>query len=83
MYDLFKEYYNLQQKTLQKIDKEYYYHQGSYNTSTNFIGLITLNYKEFFSERVLETGFKRLSKVIGGHRTHKSGCSQRSKSSQL
>ena len=71
MYDLFKEYYNLQQKNIaQKIDKEYYYHQGSYNTSTNFIGLITLNYKEFFSERVLETGFKKAFKGNWGAQEH-------------
>ena len=71
IYDLFKEYYNLQQKNIfQKIDKEYHYHQGSYNTSNNFIGLIMLNYKEFFSERVLETGFKKAFKGNWGAQEH-------------
>ena len=79
MYDLFKEYYNLQQKNItQKIDKEYYYHQGSYNSSNNFIGLIMLNYKEIFSERVLETGFKKAFKGNWGsqERTKKAGVVQ-------
>ena len=71
LYDLFKEYYNLQQKNIfQKIDKEYYYHSGSYNTSNNFIGLIMLNYKEIFSERILETGFKKAFKGDWGSQEH-------------
>ena len=57
IYDLFKEYLTLQQRNIfQKIDKEYYYKQGIY--SKNFIGLIETNYKDFFSERILEDGFR-------------------------
>ena len=57
--DLFKEYYTLQQKSIyQKIDKEYYYKEGTYQK--NFIGLIENNYQEFFRERIVETGFKKL-----------------------
>ena len=83
MYDLFKEYYNLQQKNIaQKIDKEYYYHQGSYNTSTNFIGLITLNYKDSFLSVYSKQDLKRL-KVIGAQEHTKKVGVVESKSSQL
>lgn len=58
LYDLFKEYYKHQQMNLfRKIDKEYYYKQGIYKN--NFIGLIKLNSREFFSERIVESGFKK------------------------
>ena len=69
IYDLFKEYYTLQQRNIfQKIDKEYYYKQGIYQN--NFIGLIELNYKEFFSERIVESGFKRAFKGNWGSEAH-------------
>ena len=52
IYDLFKEYYTLQQKHIfQKIDKEYYYKKGIYQN--DFISLIENNYLEYFKERVL------------------------------
>ena len=36
IYDLFREYYLIQKKTItQKIDKEYYYHSGEYTTDDN------------------------------------------------
>ena len=57
IYDLFKEYYNLQQRNIfQKIDKEYYYKQGIYQK--NFIGLIESNYRAFFADRIVEKGFR-------------------------
>ena len=61
IYDLFKEYYTLQQKHIFKaIDKEYYYKQGIYQN--NFISLIENNYNEYFKERILENGFKKAFK---------------------
>ena len=61
LYDLFKEYYTKQQKSIyQKIDKEYTYKQSIY--IDNFTGLIEQNFKDFFSERIVETGFKKAYK---------------------
>ena len=69
MYDLFKEYYTLQQRNIfQKIDKEYYFKQGIY--VNNFIGLIELNYKDFFAERIVESGFKKGFKGNWGSEEH-------------
>ena len=69
IYDLFKEYLVLQQRNIfQKIDKEYYYKQGIY--SKNFIGLIESNYKEFFSERIVEEGFRKAFKGNWGAEAH-------------
>jgi len=69
IYDLFKEYYTLQQRNIfQKIDKEYYYKQGIYQK--NFIGLIDLNYREYFSERIVEAGFRRAFKGNWGAEAH-------------
>ena len=66
IYDLFKEYYTLQQKHIfQKIDKEYYYKQGLYQDK-NFKLLIENNFKEIFKERVLENGFKKAFKGSSG-----------------
>lgn len=69
LYDLFKEYYNLQQKNIyQKIDKEYYYKQGIYQE--NFISLIEDNYKHYFSERIVEVGFRKSFKGNWGATEH-------------
>ena len=51
-----------------KIDKEYYYKQGIYQK--NFIGLIESNYREFFSERIVESGFRRAFKGNWGAEEH-------------
>ena len=69
IYDLFKEYYNLQQKNIYlKIDKEYYYKQGIYQE--NFVGLIENNYKHYFSERIVEVGFRKAFKGNWGSVEH-------------
>jgi len=69
IYDLFKEYYNLQQKNIyQKIDKEYYYKQGIYQD--NFVSLIENNYKHYFSERLVEVGFRKAFKGNWGATEH-------------
>ena len=69
MYDLFREYYTLQQRNIfQKIDKEYYYKKGLYQN--NFTGLIENNYKDFFNERIVENGFKTAFKGNWGAAAH-------------
>uniref|UniRef100_A0A6C0LJ02 DNA-directed RNA polymerase n=1 Tax=viral metagenome TaxID=1070528 RepID=A0A6C0LJ02_9ZZZZ len=61
LYDLFKEYLNIQQKDIyQKIDKEYTFKKGIYKH--NFIGLIEQNYREHFGERRIEQGFRKAYK---------------------
>jgi len=58
IYDLFREYYLIQNRNIfLKIDKEYYYHAGKYRT--NFVSLVEDNIKEFFKERIVEDGFKK------------------------
>jgi len=69
IYDLFREYYTLQQKHIfQKMDKEYYYKQGIYQE--NFISLIDDNINEYFREKILETGFKKAFKGSWGAEEH-------------
>ena len=69
IYDLFKEYYTLQQKHIfQKIDKEYYFKQGIYQD--NFQSLIDNNINEYFKERILENGFKKAFKGSWGAEEH-------------
>jgi DNA-directed RNA polymerase II subunit RPB2 len=61
LYQLFREYYIIQKREISlKIDKEFYYHKGTYRD--NFISLISDNYKMFFQDRTLETGFKKAFK---------------------
>ena len=67
--NLFKEYYNLQLNNIyQKIDKEYYYKQGLYKN--NFTDLIELNYKNFFSDRIVENGIRKAFKGNWGATQH-------------
>jgi DNA-directed RNA polymerase II subunit RPB2 len=69
IYDLFREYYLIQKREIElKIDKEYYYHTGKY--TTNFIGLIEYNYREYFKTRTIESGFKRAFKGSWGAEEH-------------
>ena len=68
IYDLFKEYYTLEQKNIRiKIDKEYYYNKANYN---DFTKLISDKYSEFFSDRIVESGFKKAFKGNWGSETH-------------
>ena len=70
MYDLFKEYFTIMQhKIYQKIDKEYYYHEGQYQ-GLSFINLIENNHKEFFKERDVDVGFRKGFKGNWGAETH-------------
>ena len=69
MSQLFKEYYNLQQiHIFKKIDKEYYYHQGTYQK--DFISLFTNNMDEYFREHILEQGFRKGFKGNWGAQEH-------------
>lgn len=58
IYDLFREYYLIQNRNIfLKMDKEYYYHAGKYRT--NFVSLVEDNINEFFKDKIVEDGFKR------------------------
>ena len=58
IYDLFREYYLIQNRNIfLKMDKEFYYHPGKYRK--NFSSLIEDNLKEFFKDRIVEDGFKK------------------------
>ena len=61
LYDLFKEYYALQQQTIRRlIDTQYTLKTNMSNI--NFRSLIELNYQEYFKERIVEVGFKKAFK---------------------
>ena len=69
MTDLFREYYNIQQKEIHvKFEKLLYYNQEMYED--NLSGLIQQNYAEVFKERSLETGFKKAFKGNWGATAH-------------
>ena len=69
LYDLFKEYYALQQKNISlTIDKEYYYKQGTYND--NYMSLIEKNVSLIFKDKIVERGFTRAFKGNWGSEEH-------------
>ncbi len=69
LYDLFKEYFTLQQRNIfLKIDKEYYYKEGIYQE--NFESLIKNNYSDFFSTKIVEEGFRKAFKGNWGAESH-------------
>lgn len=72
LYDLFKEYYSIQQRQIyQLIDKEYFFHQDAYSRSSDdWISLIESNYKDYVKERVVETGFRKAFKGNWGSEAH-------------
>jgi DNA-directed RNA polymerase II subunit RPB2 len=73
LYDLFKEYYSLQQREIfQKFDKEYYYEKkkGSQKYIKNFPSLIEMNYKECFAERIVADGYRKAFKGNWGSESH-------------
>ena len=70
IYDLFKEYYTLQQKSIYlKMDKEFTYKPNLYQ-GQNFSNLIEANFKDFFSERIVEAGFRKALKGNWGSEAH-------------
>ena len=73
LYDLFKEYYTVQQHNIfLKMDKEYFFKrkEGSDIYLKDFTSLIKLNYKEFFAERAVESGFRKAFKGSWGAEEH-------------
>jgi DNA-directed RNA polymerase beta subunit len=69
IFDLFKEYYALQQQHIRlSMDREYFKDPKKYEK--NFVGLIQMNYQEFFHERIVETGFKKAFKGNWGATEH-------------
>jgi len=69
MYDLFREYYTLQQRQIELgFEEKLYYNQNIYEK--NLKGLIEQNYKEIFMERTVETGFKKAFKGNWGATAH-------------
>jgi DNA-directed RNA polymerase II subunit RPB2 len=70
MYDLFKEYYTLQQKHIfRTIDKEYFYKETTYQ-GNSFTSLIENNYRDIFKERIVEEGFRKGFKGNWGAEEH-------------
>jgi len=70
IYDLFREYYLIQKRAISlKVDEEHYYHRGQYK-GAGFLGLIGNNYREFFKEREVESGFKKAFKGNWGSEAH-------------
>jgi DNA-directed RNA polymerase II subunit RPB2 len=71
LYDLFKEYYSLQQASIRlAIDREYYGNTTRYNTVETFPSLILLNKNEIFQDRIVESGLKKAFKGNWGSVDH-------------
>ena len=69
LYDLFREYYTIQQRTIHlEFEKRAHYNQSIY--ANNLYGLIQQNYKDIFRERIVEEGFKKAFKGNWGAHTH-------------
>jgi DNA-directed RNA polymerase II subunit RPB2 len=69
MYDLFREYYTIQQRQIHLLfEEKITFNAGIYEN--NLKGLIQQNYKYVFSERVVEAGFKKAFKGNWGSQTH-------------
>ena len=70
IYQLFREYYKLQIHTIyKKTDTEYFFHKPAYQ-GLQFQNLITENLSLIFSDRVVETGFKKAFKGNWGAQAH-------------
>ena len=72
MYDLFKEYYKLQQDHVRlSMDKEYNLKKSDkIYQGDSFKELVTTNYSTYFKERVVEAGFKKGFKGNWGAQEH-------------
>lgn len=69
MYDLFREYYTIQQRQIHlAFESKITFNRNLYEN--NLYGLIQENYKAFFGERSLESGFKKAFKGNWGAFTH-------------
>jgi DNA-directed RNA polymerase II subunit RPB2 len=72
LYDLFKEYFKLQQDNIKlRLDSEYNMKKSkTIYQNESFKDLITNNYERIFNERVVETGFKNAFKGNWGAEEH-------------
>jgi DNA-directed RNA polymerase II subunit RPB2 len=69
LYDLFREYYTLQQKSVHlSFEKKLYYNLDKYEN--NLFELINHNYHEIFRERIVEIGVKKAFKGNWGASSH-------------
>jgi len=69
MYDLFREYFKLQQRQIELgFEEKVHYNQSIY--ANNLKGLIRENYKEIFTERTVDAGFKKAFKGNWGASAH-------------
>jgi len=72
LYDLFKEYYKLQQDHIKlKLDSEYNFKKSkNVYQGEGFKDVILLNYQKIFGERILENGYKKAFKGNWGAEEH-------------
>jgi len=72
IYELFREYYTLQQRNIYlKMDREYFDKKSSTNyQERDFVTLITDNQSSIFRERITEEGFKKAFKGNWGAEAH-------------
>jgi DNA-directed RNA polymerase II subunit RPB2 len=69
LYDLFKEYYAIQQRSIHlEFEKKLYYNKELYETRLD--ALIQENHREILKARMLETGFKKAFKGNWGSQSH-------------
>ena len=71
LYDLFNEYYTIQQRDIfKKIDAKYHFDKISF-TDEKFTTLVTNeNYRDYFSDKIVESGMKRALKGDWGGAVH-------------
>jgi DNA-directed RNA polymerase II subunit RPB2 len=70
IYELFREYYLIQKRNIERIiDEEFYFHKIKYQEN-NITLLIEDNYQNIFKERVIEDGFKKAYKGNWGATTN-------------
>jgi DNA-directed RNA polymerase II subunit RPB2 len=69
IYDLFREYYNIQLKRIHfEFEYALYFNRKIYED--NLYGLIEQNYRNVFANRIVEEGFKKAFKGNWGAQTH-------------
>jgi len=69
MYDLFREYYTIQLRTIHvEFEKKAHYNQSIY--ANNLYALINENYKQIFREKIVDKGFKDAFKGNWGAHSH-------------
>jgi DNA-directed RNA polymerase II subunit RPB2 len=69
LYDLFREYWNIQLRQIHlEFEKRLYYNTSLYEN--DLPGLVASNYRDILKERVLEQGFRKAFKGNWGAQTH-------------